>query len=78
MPLTWLCSTTYLEEASDRVFEEYYDTCLDHFITQGWNVLRVMRILLNDIIRTHYISRDIRSLSNLPEVYIPRLVTSMV
>lgn len=58
MPSTWLYSTTYLEEASESVLEKRYDTYPDHFITQGWNVLRVMRVLLNDIIRTHYVSRD--------------------
>ncbi len=64
MPSTWLCSTTYPKEASEKVFEKWYDTYQDHLVTQGWNVLRVMRILLNDIIRTHYVSRDIEYFSN--------------
>ena len=57
MSSTWLYSTVYLEEASEPVLEKRYDTYPDHFVTQGWNVLRVMRILLNDIIRSHHISR---------------------
>lgn len=66
MPSTWLYITAYLEEASERVFEKHYDTYPDHFVTQTWNVLRVMRILLNDIIRAHYVyvSRDTESLKN--------------
>ena len=64
MPSVWLYSTMYLEEASDRVFGKCYHTYLDHLITQGWNVIRVMRMLLNDIIRTHHISRDTESFGN--------------
>ena len=58
VPSTWLYNTTYLEEASERVFDQRYDTYTDHFITQAWNVLRVIRILLNDIIRTRPVSRN--------------------
>ena len=61
MSSTWLYSETYSEEASDRVFEKYYATYRDHFITQGWNVLRVMRILLNDIVRTYRDSKPTES-----------------
>lgn len=53
MPLSWLYSTTYLQEASEKVLEQHFDIYPDHFTTQTWNVLRIMRILLNDIVRTH-------------------------
>ncbi len=61
MPSAWLYSTTCLEESSERVFEQRYDTYPDHVVTQGWNVLRVMRILLNDMIRSVHASRDTKS-----------------
>ena len=62
MPSTWLFSTTDLEEASERVFEMHYDTYPDHLIAQGWNVSRLMRILLNNVIRSvHNISQDTES-----------------
>jgi len=55
MPSSGLYKTTYLEEASERVLEQHFDTYPDHFTAQTWNVLRIMRILLNDIIRTYCI-----------------------
>ena len=58
MPSTWLYSTTYLEEASERVLERHWDMYPDHFTAQGWNVIRVMRILLNDMIRTYWLSHE--------------------
>ncbi|KAF6232189.1 hypothetical protein HO173_009572 [Letharia columbiana] len=64
MASTWLYNTTYLEEISERVFEKRYDAYPDHLVTQGWNVLRVMRILLNDIIRTHRVSPDTGPFNN--------------
>ena len=58
MPSTWLYNTVYLKEASERVLEQHWDMYPDHFIAQSWNVIRVMRILLNDIIRTHWFSQE--------------------
>ena len=64
MPSNWLYSAAYLEETSERVFEQRYDTYPDHFVTQGWNVLRVMRILVNDMIRAEYASRRTKFLND--------------
>jgi hypothetical protein len=61
MPSTWLFKTTYLEEASEGVLEQHYDTYADHFVAQTWNVLRIMRILLNDIMRTYCIEMAMQS-----------------
>ena len=58
LPASWLYNTTYLFEPSQRVYEEHFDTYSDHFVTQTWNVLRVMRVLLNNIIRTYSPSRN--------------------
>ena len=65
MPPRWLYETTNLEESSDRVFERHYDTYPDHVIAQGWNVLRVMRVLLNDMIRVEYASRGTNSFNDI-------------
>ena len=62
MPPSWHYSTVYPEEASERVFGQRYDTYQDHFITQSWNVVRVMRILLNDILRKSDVMLDRSSL----------------
>ncbi len=70
MPPSWLYDTTYLEVASEVVFEYHFDTYPDHFTAQTWNVLRTMRILLNDIIRKYWIegamwsSEDVSALRN--------------
>ena len=58
MPSAWLYITTYLGEASEGVLDRHFDTYADHHITQTWNVLRTMRILLNDIVRTYCPSRS--------------------
>lgn len=61
IPSSGLYKTTYLQEASERVLEQHFDTYPDHFTAQTWNGLRIMRILLNDIIRTYYIESPTKS-----------------
>ena len=58
MPSPWLYVKTYPEDATERVLEQQYDTYPDHFTTQTWNVLRTMRILLNDLLRAYLIDSD--------------------
>lgn len=53
MPTSWLFKTIPLLEPSRRALELHIDVYPDHAITQTWNVLRVMRILLNDSLRKH-------------------------
>ena len=53
IPSRSLYTTTFLEEASERVLEQHFDLYPDHHSAQTWNNLRVMRILLHDIIRSH-------------------------
>ena len=50
MPASWLYRSVRPEKVSERLFEKHYDLYRDHLVTQTWNVLRVMRIFLNDII----------------------------
>ena len=58
IPSAWLYNRISLEEASERVLEQHWDRYPDHFTAQGWNVIRVMRILLHDIIRTYGLSKE--------------------
>ena len=59
----WPYETVRLERTSERVFEQHYDSYGDHFQAQAWNVLRIMRILLNDIVRINCAVRGISTFS---------------
>ena len=45
MPSTWHYKTEYLGEPSKLSLEPHFDTYPDHFVTQTWNVLRIMRFV---------------------------------
>ncbi|KAL8709219.1 MAG: hypothetical protein Q9220_005961 [cf. Caloplaca sp. 1 TL-2023] len=47
MPSAWQPKTTDYPAACDETLESHFDVYPDHFAAQTWNVLRVMRILLN-------------------------------
>ena len=66
MPPDWEYMSVYPGAPSDGVFEQHFDTYKHHFITQTWNVMRVMRILLNDIIRTYWLNGAAPSGENEP------------
>ena len=51
MPPTWRPNTVHLEYASPRIFGLYFEQYESHFIAQTRNVIRIMRIFLNDIVR---------------------------
>lgn len=53
MPTSWFFRTVLLEEPSRRALELHFHVYRDHAITQTWNVLRIMRILLHDMMRKH-------------------------
>jgi hypothetical protein len=53
MPPSWRYETTILEHDSDRVYEDRVDTYLDRHVTQTWNVIRLVRILLNQSVLQH-------------------------
>jgi hypothetical protein len=48
MPPSWHYSTTYLDEKSERAFHLHFDSYPDRNVTQARNVLRLVRILLNE------------------------------
>ena len=56
LPASWTSRRILVQTPSPRVFEGYYDVYPDHFTTQTSNVIRHMRILLNSLIRTVYLS----------------------
>jgi hypothetical protein len=58
IPPAWQYKTTFVEQPSDRIFEHHYDTYGDRHMTQTWNVLRLIRILLNEFILSHYLEVD--------------------
>ncbi|PMD18427.1 hypothetical protein NA56DRAFT_691143 [Hyaloscypha hepaticicola] len=53
LPLAWQPKTTTTENPSDRVLEQRYDTYSNRHVTQSLNVLRLIRILLNESILSH-------------------------
>lgn len=52
MPPSWQYKTTKTEEPSDLVYENRYDTYPDRHTTQTWNVIRLIRITLNELFVT--------------------------
>ena len=55
LPPSWIARTVSLQASSPQVLERYYDVYPDHFTAQTSNVVRLMRILLNDLIRLIYL-----------------------
>ncbi|TVY33493.1 hypothetical protein LSUB1_G006981 [Lachnellula subtilissima] len=47
MPESWIYKTTILDHDSEGVYERRFDSYIDRHVTQTWNVLRLIRILLN-------------------------------
>lgn len=54
LPPSWISQRIFLQKPSEHVLERYYDVYPDYFTAQTCNVIRVMRISLNDTIRTTY------------------------
>ena len=56
MPPSWNYSTTYLDEKSERTFHLHFDSYPDRNVTQARNVLRLVRILLNESLIKLYLA----------------------
>ncbi|KAK5465057.1 hypothetical protein LTS15_001620 [Exophiala xenobiotica] len=54
LPLSWIYQRVPLKKQTEHVLEPYYDVYPDYFTAQTCNVIRIMRISLNDTIRTIY------------------------
>jgi hypothetical protein len=63
MPPSWCYQTTILDYDTARVYEHRVDTFLDRHITQTWNVIRLVRILLNQSTLQHCPRSDGNSLT---------------
>ena len=54
LPSEWQYSTIMLDQKSDRVFELHFDSYSNPRVCQARNILRVFRILLNEILIKHH------------------------
>jgi hypothetical protein len=59
MPPSWQYSTTLLDHKSDRTFDLHFDSYPDRSVSQIWNFLRLVRILLNESLIEHYLASPI-------------------
>ena len=65
MPPSWQYSTTLLDRKSNRNFDLHFDSYPHRNICQAWNILRLIRILLNESLIEHYL------LSPMDSKYLP-------
>jgi hypothetical protein len=56
LPPCWISQRVPLEKPSSAALEQYYDVYPDYFTAQTCNVIRMMRILLNNLIRLTYLN----------------------
>jgi hypothetical protein len=59
MPNSWKFVTTLVDVGSDRIYGQHFDSYPDpdRHTTQVWNVFRLTRIILNESIIQHYLSK---------------------
>jgi hypothetical protein len=67
-PEAWRYSTRYLDQKTEHCFTSYFDIYPGRHVTQAWNVIRLVRILLNEFILEN--SRD--PPQGLPEACSPK------
>ncbi|KAJ8098060.1 hypothetical protein POJ06DRAFT_260833 [Lipomyces tetrasporus] len=48
MPRSWRYKTTIVDRESDMIYNHHFDSYPDRYVTQTWNVLRLVRVLLNE------------------------------
>ena len=49
-PASWQYSTGYLDQKTERCFTSHFDIYPGRHVAQAWNVIRLVRILLNEYI----------------------------
>ena len=84
-PEAWQYQKVLVDAPSERVFGKHLDVYLDHHITQTWNVSRLVRILLNEMLRDYsstpagvgYAYKEGSSLRIQTELTISTLVTEI-
>lgn len=60
VPESWEYTTRFLDQKSDRCYTSYFNVYPGRHITQAWNVIRLVRILLNEFILEHIRGRPER------------------
>lgn len=58
MPPLWQCKTTLLDRDSKHVFRRRVDSYLNRHVTQTWNVIGLVRIILNEFLIEYYTSTN--------------------
>ena len=53
LPLHWKPRRVFCTGYDPRLFAHYYDIYPNHYATQLWNAIRVMRLAMADIVRKH-------------------------
>ncbi|KAJ9606863.1 hypothetical protein H2200_008873 [Cladophialophora chaetospira] len=56
LPQSWISQKVTVQKSAPGVLEQYYEVYPDHFTAQTCNVIRMMRILLNNLIRLSYLN----------------------
>jgi hypothetical protein len=56
MPVFWQYTTTFVDHKFERYFSFYFDSYPHRNICQAWNIVRVVRILLNESLIEHYLA----------------------
>ncbi|KAK7178222.1 hypothetical protein PSPO01_15726 [Paraphaeosphaeria sporulosa] len=56
LPPSWNPRRLSLAKSHPHVFGHYYDVYPNHFVTQVWNAIRIMRLEMNDILQRHSLS----------------------
>lgn len=64
MPQSWLPLRIFSTRYNPLLFSSYYDVYQDHFVTHVWNVIRTMRLMLNNMIREHSSGNATNSVRN--------------
>ena len=54
MPPSWRPEIVHVDRTSERVFEGNYEVFANRHVTQTWNVIRLIRLFIGDIIRKQY------------------------
>ncbi|EXJ71735.1 uncharacterized protein A1O5_05544 [Cladophialophora psammophila CBS 110553] len=68
MPPSWISHRISVPTGSPGVLEQYYDVYPDYFTAQTCNVIRIMRILLNSLIRATYVKICSRGIGVHPHI----------
>lgn len=58
MPRDWKYKTLFNYSKSERIYGSFIHKYRDHHVAQTWNVLRISRIILNEIILEHIHTED--------------------